>query len=645
MKKIIAFLAKLGYWPFVILFTAFSLIISELLVVLHSYWLTGGFFDKNLLTVGFTIPIIVGFIAFSLIASLIRSFQELENEKNNIIALQKETENNLHDEKKRALRYLDITGTLIVALNTDANIVLANNELCKALGYESEKDLLGKNWIEETLPKEDHVSVKAACSDVMRGNIEPYRTYETRLVQKDGSIRLIKWHNEHIRDNDGNIEGILSSGTDITKSREDDEKIKRSESYQRAILDSFPFLIWLKDTQSNFLAVNKSFANAAGVENSSELIGKNDLDYFPKDLSDAYRADDKAVMKSLQKKELEEIIEADGERKWFQTYKAPILDKEGNLFGTVGFARDITNRKIMEDKLKLSASVFTHTHEGILISDKDNVIVDVNEAFTTITGYSRDDVIGKKPNILKSNRHDKKFYSKFWTSLNKDGVWKGELWNRKKNGAEYVENATISVIYDNNKNVQNYVSMFTDITQQKLLQQKLEHNAYYDALTDLPNRILFADRMKQAISQAVRKKQLIAIAYIDIDGFKEVNDTYGHEVGDKLLILLAEKMTKLLRESDTISRVGGDEFIALFVDIQNKEVADVLLNRLIDTIAEPVTINNFSVNVSASIGVTFYPQKDKLDSDQVIRQADQAMYQAKLSGKNQYIIFDSDISI
>ncbi|WP_373036379.1 PAS domain S-box protein [Sulfurimonas sp.] len=645
MKKIIAFLAKLGFWPFVILFTAIALITSEMLVVLHSYWLTGSFFDRTLLTVGFTIPIVVGLTVFSLIALLIRSFQELENEKNNIIALQKETENNLHDEKKRALRYLDITGTLIVALDTDANIVLANNELCKALGYESEKDLLGKNWIEETLPKEDHVSVKEACSDVMRGNIEPYRTYETRLLQKDGSIRLVKWHNEHIRDNDGNIEGILSSGTDITKSREDDEKIRKSESYQRAILDSFPFLIWLKDTQSNFLAVNKSFANAAGAKNTSELIGKNDLDYFPKDLSDAYRADDKAVMKSLQKKELEEIIESDGERKWFQTYKAPILDKEGNLFGTVGFARDITNRKIMEDKLKLSASVFTHTHEGILISDKDNNIVDVNEAFTTITGYSRDDVLGKKPNILKSNRHDKKFYSKFWESLNRDGVWKGELWNRRKNGAEYVENATISVIYDNNKNVQNYISMFTDITQQKLLQQKLEHSAYYDALTDLPNRILFADRMKQAISQAVRKKQLIAIAYIDIDGFKQVNDTYGHEIGDKLLILLSEKMTKLLRESDTISRVGGDEFIALFVDIQNKEVADVLLNRLIDTIAEPVTINNFSVNVSASIGVTFYPQKDKLDSDQVIRQADQAMYQAKLSGKNQYIIFDSSVSV
>lgn len=631
MKKIIAFLAKLGFWPFVILFTIFALIISELLVIVHSYLLTGGFIEKNLLIVGFTIPIIVGLVAFSLIALLIRSFQKLENEKDNIIALQKEMQEELNTEKERALRYLDITGTLIVALDTDANIVLANNELCKALGYKYEKDLLGKNWIEETIPLEDQVAIKESCSDVMRGNIEPYRTYETRLLQKDGTIRIIEWHNEHIKDADGNIEGILSSGTDITKSREDEEKLKKSASYQRALLDSFPFLIWLKDTQSNFLAVNKSFANAAGVQNTSELIGKNDLDYFPKDLADAYRADDKEVMKSLQKKELEELIEGNGERKWHQTYKAPILDKDGNLFGTVGFARDITQdkeseeelklmkhaldnvkeavyltnkegrfiyindgaqrqlgytkaelremgipdidpnfskskipshwkdvkdkgtvtvasahkhkngtifpievnanyveyrdseyilafvkditeRKITEEKLKLSASVFTHTHEGILITDKDNVIVDVNEAFTTITGYPRAEVLGKKPNILKSGRNDKEFYSNFWKVLHKEGVWKGELWNRKKDGEEYVENAIISIIYDNDKNVQNYISLFTDITQEKLMHQKLEHSAYYDALTNLPNRVLFSDRMKQAISQAVRKKHLIAVA-------------------------------------------------------------------------------------------------------------------------------------
>jgi diguanylate cyclase (GGDEF)-like protein/PAS domain S-box-containing protein len=511
MNKIVAFLAKLGYWPFVVLFTITTLIISELLVVLHSYLLTGDFFDKNLLIAGFTIPIIVGFIVFGLIAFLIRHLHELENEKNKTIALQKDTE----------------------------------------------------------------------------------------------------------------------------------EKLRKSENYQRAILDSFPFLVWLKDTESNFLAVNKPFAKAAGFNNPSKIIGKNDLDFFSKDLANAYRADDKEVMKSLEKKELEELVEGEGERRWHQTYKAPILDEEGNLFGTVGFARDITQDKDSEEKLKLSASVFTYTHEGILISDADNNIVDVNEAFTTITGYSHTDVYGKNPRVLKSGRNDKKFYADLWASLHKEGVWKGEIWNRKKNGEEYVENVTISIVYGDNKAVQNYISIFTDITIEKRQHQELEHNAHYDVLTNLPNRMLFSDRMKQAIVQAIRNNKLIAVAYIDIDGFKQVNDTCGHTIGDKLLILLAQKMTNLLRQSDTISRVGGDEFIALFVNISNQDNIIPFLNRLVDTVSQPITIDSFSINVSASIGVTFYPQNEKLEDEQIIRQADQAMYRAKMSGKNRYVIFDS----
>jgi diguanylate cyclase (GGDEF)-like protein len=209
----------------------------------------------------------------------------------------------------------------------------------------------------------------------------------------------------------------------------------------------------------------------------------------------------------------------------------------------------------------------------------------------------------------------------------------------QKNGEEYIENATISIVYDDNKAVQNYISIFTDITQQYQQHQELEHHAHYDVLTSLPNRMLFSDRMEQAISQAIRNNKLIAVAYIDIDGFKEVNDTYGHSIGDKLLMLLAKKMRVLLRESDTVSRVGGDEFIALFADIQDEENITPFLNRLIETLSEPISIDNFSINVSASIGVTFYPQKDKLEMDQIIRQADQAMYRAKMSGKNKYVIY------
>ena len=758
MRKITTFLIELGFWRFVLLFTTLAVILSEVLVALQNYFLTGDFFDKHLVVIGFITPVISGGIVLVLIAFLIRYLRELENEKSKVIALQKETQDKLNKEKERALRYLDITGTLIVALDTDANIVLANNELCKALGYESEKELLGKNWIEETIPLEDQVAIKESCSDVMRGNIEPYRTYETKLLQKDGSIRLIEWHNEHIKDGEGNIEGILSSGTDITKSREDDEKLRKSESYQRAILDSFPFFVWLKDTNGDYLATNKAVADSKGFDSPSEIIGKNDYDIFPKDMADSFRADDKDVMDSLQKKELEELIESNGERIWHETYKAPILDKDGNLFGTVGFARDITKdkdseeklklmkhaldnvdeavylsdknghfvytskgsmrqlgytneelkkmritdidsefpaselpshwielkqkgsltlnsthkkkngitfpveinanyieyrgdkynlafvrditkRKLSEDKLKLSASVFTYTHEGIVITDDKNNIVEVNSAFSKITGYSREEVLGKDPKILKSGRNDKEFYKKLWESLESNGVWTGELWNRNKNGEEYAEDATISVVYGDNNEVQNYIAIFTDITLQKKQQEELEHNANYDILTGLPNRLLFADRMKQAIAQVIRRNQLIAVAYIDIDGFKQVNDTYGHDIGDKLLILLAQKMSAMLRKGDTISRIGGDEFIALLVDIPNEESVLSFIDRLIANVAEEIYIDDLKINISASIGITFYPQAEELDADQIVRQADQAMYQAKTSGKNKYVIF------
>ena len=308
----------------------------------------------------------------------------------------------------------------------------------------------------------------------------------------------------------------------------------------------------------------------------------------------------------------------------------------------LAFVRDITNRKKAEEKLKLLASVFTSTHEGIIITDMDNNILDVNGSFSKITGYSRTEVLGKNPNILQSGRNNKEFYVKLWDSLQSDGFWKGELWNRKKSGEEYVEDITISAVYDDNNIAQNYVAIFTDITLQIQQQKELEHTAHHDMLTNLPNRVLFADRIQQAIAQAVRKKQLIAVVYIDIDGFKDVNDKYGHSTGDKVLILLAKKMSSLLREGDTISRVGGDEFIALLVDVLNRDSAISFLSRLLDVISEQIYIDTFPINVSGSIGVTFYPQTESLKVDEIIKQADKAMYRAKKSGKNRYIIFDAE---
>ena len=291
---------------------------------------------------------------------------------------------------------------------------------------------------------------------------------------------------------------------------------------------------------------------------------------------------------------------------------------------------------------RLSATVFTHAREGIVITTADARIIDVNNAFSRITGYRRSEVLGQNPRIFSSGRHNPEFYVALWRSLSEKGHWNGELWNRRKNGEVYVEMKTISVVHDAQGNIQHYVALFSDITPLKAYQKQLERIAHYDALTTLPNRVLLADRMRQAMVQAQRRKQRLAVAYLDFDDFKAINDTHGHDTGDHLLIALAARMKQALREGDTLARLGGDEFIAVLLDLENITACGPVLCRLLAAAAQPVHIGNLVLQVSASVGVTFYPQTAGAEADQLLRQADQAMYQAKLAGKNRYHVFDAE---
>lgn len=312
---------------------------------------------------------------------------------------------------------------------------------------------------------------------------------------------------------------------------------------------------------------------------------------------------------------------------------------EGEELGLVGVIADITERRHIEEKLKLVASVFTHAREGIAITDAKGVIVDVNDTFTHITGYDKEEALGQTPRMMKSGRHTREFYTDMWQALFEQGQWHGEVWNRRKNGEVYAQMLTISAVSDAYGNTQHYVSLFTDITTMKKHQQQLEHIAHYDALTNLPNRVLLADRLKQAMAHTLRQGKQLAVVYLDLDGFKVVNDTYGHNVGDELLIILAKHMGEALREGDTMARLGGDEFVAVLVDLDTHQDCKPVIERLLRATSRAVNVGDITLQVSASIGVTFYPQ-DGMDADQLMRQADQAMYLAKQSGKNRYFLFD-----
>ncbi len=299
-------------------------------------------------------------------------------------------------------------------------------------------------------------------------------------------------------------------------------------------------------------------------------------------------------------------------------------------------------RLFAEEKLQLSASVFSHSHEAIFITEPDGTIIDVNDAFTCITGFSRAEVLGKNPRLLSSGRQSKEFYAVLWREIIENGYWSGEVWNRRKNGEIYAELLTISAVRSAEGNIQNYVALFSDISAFKEHENQLEHIAHYDALTTLPNRVLLADRMHQAMALAQRRGQPLAVAFLDLDGFKAINDRYGHPVGDQLLMTVASRMKQTLRECDTLARLGGDEFVAVLLELEDVNASIPMLNRLLAAAAEPLHIGDLVLNVSASLGVTFYPQVDDIDADQLLRQSDQAMYQAKLAGRNRYHIFDAE---
>jgi diguanylate cyclase (GGDEF)-like protein/PAS domain S-box-containing protein len=290
-------------------------------------------------------------------------------------------------------------------------------------------------------------------------------------------------------------------------------------------------------------------------------------------------------------------------------------------------------------QLPLAAGVFPHAREGIMITDAAHTIVAVNEAFTRITGYSREEVIGRQLLMLQSGRQPD-CRSEMSQAVVASGHWSGEVWKQRKNGEVYAESMTVTTLRNADGTVRNHVALLIDITPMKVREQQLERAAYYDGLTSLPNRLLLADRLRQAMAQNQRRARSLAVAYIDLDGFKEVNDLHGHDVGDALLIAVAQRMKTALREGDTLARIGGDEFVAVLVDLECPDDGEPVLERLLQAAAEPVAAEHQVVQVSSSIGVAIYP-RDGTEVELLLRHADQAMYQAKQAGKNRCCLFEA----
>ncbi len=428
----------------------------------------------------------------------------------------------------------------------------------------------------------------------------------------------------------------------IALQRTEAERALRRESEKNlALLHNASDGIHILDPDGNVIEASDSFCDMLGYSRA-EIIGMNVTTW------DA----------SFSKSEIPQVISRQLSNKGRSQFETRHRRKDGTLFDVEvsGFplvldgkpalfnaSRDITERKHSLAELNIAATAF-ESQEGILVSDANSKILRVNSAFTEITGYSTAEVIGKNPRILSSGRHDANFYSSMWESLNTNGVWKGEIWNRRKNGEIYPEYLTITAVKDQSNNVTNYVASLADITHRKAAEQEIKNLAFFDPLTQLPNRRLLLDRLQQALSSCARSGKTGAILFIDLDNFKNLNDTLGHDIGDLLLRGVAQRLVSCVREGDTVARLGGDEFVVLLEDLseiplESAKQAEVIGEKILVDLNHPYQLGQFEYHSTPSIGVSLFADH-RVKTDELLKQADIAMYQAKKAGRNTLRFFD-----
>ena len=327
----------------------------------------------------------------------------------------------------------------------------------------------------------------------------------------------------------------------------------------------------------------------------------------------------------------------------FKTYLLLLVPVSGMGYVNI-FGLDVTADKQVARKLRQHAQVFENASEAIMIVDTDLRILDVNLAFETITGYSRKEVLGEEASILKSGRQDESFYASMWNSIREKGSWQGEIWDRRKNGEDYPEWLSISAIQDENGVVMRYIGLFSDISTMKQAQDRLYYLAHYDSLTGLANRRQFLDRLDQSIEDAKRTNELLVVFFIDLDGFKQVNDTYGHRAGDQFLREAANRIRASLRQSDTVARLGGDEFTAILPHVKNVQDSAVAAQKMLSRMVEPLTLDQQELFMSASVGIAIFPD-DATDMESLLQFADTALYKAKELGKNCYQFYSPTMNL
>ncbi|HJV25606.1 MAG TPA: EAL domain-containing protein [Aromatoleum sp.] len=412
------------------------------------------------------------------------------------------------------------------------------------------------------------------------------------------------------------------------------------------IFDAIPVAVFIKDRDSRIVLINRACEAQWGVPREA-ICGTDGAQFFPPEQTQAFIEKDKEVFRNGAQIEFEEEFwnSTLQENRIGHTVKKPIYDAAGEPAYLVGITSDITERKLaesarrqIEESMKLAAQIYRSSSEAIMVTDEHNRIVDVNDAFTRLMGYELSEIEGKDPKIMQSGLHDKEFYRQFWQAITEHGRWQGEVWDRRSDGQLIAKWVTISVIRNPDGSVFRHVAQFSDITEKKQQDELIWHQANFDPLTDLPNRRLFRDRLEQEVKKAHRTGKPLALLFIDLDHFKEINDTFGHDKGDLLLAEAARRIRLCVRDTDTLARLGGDEFTVIIPEFQGVVAVERIAQQIIAELSTPFEFGSDHGEISASVGITVYPD-DAESLEELMKLADRAMYLAKDQGRGRFAYF------
>ncbi|GAB4255894.1 MAG: hypothetical protein Kow0065_04270 [Methylomicrobium sp.] len=482
-----------------------------------------------------------------------------------------------------------------------------------------------------------------------------HKSNNTVLFARNGKRYNLVSNAAPIIDDDGRFHGVILVFEDVSETYRLRQQLHQEKEHFRHVLDTSAAAIYtLTPVVRNSGQYRLAYASAT----LEKLTGFSNQTWQQKPcfwLDDVHPDDRTAVAEAYRNMSERDhfeyefrFIRSDRNERWIKDHLIAIKGNTGLIQEIIGAWLDITDNKIREtqrlaavNQLELYAKVFKQTQEGVIICDRHKKIVTVNQAFQRITGYTDHEAVGTKPDIFCSNRQSRHFYRLLWSQIKNTGFWQGELWSRRKNGETYPQWLTISAAKDEQGVVEYYIAIFSDITHNKQIEARLQHLAHYDPLTDLPNRLLLQARIEHGLDVARSHHQPLALLFLDLDHFKNINDSLGHSIGDRLLIETGKRLKTMLNEEDTVARLGGDEFNIVLIDT-DAERATRFADELLEALSEPIEIGDYSFHLSASVGISVFPEQGS-DYETLSRNADTALYQAKSKGRNQSQLFTPEM--